>query len=249
MHGSILMSPPPSTLRILHVSDLHFRRAYFRWITAAARTGKYHAVAISGDLIGRLDVHGAEHQVAWIRKWITQSFPREVHLLISSGNHDGEDNDLPPLREWVGNLKLPNVTSDGQHLQLAQWNFECVPWSEVPVRGGPHQVTLCHAPPTGLPTAVSYPENVDFGDFELSELLRYPPPGYVPPCTILSGHVHRGKRPFARIGDCVSMNPSTGDSPTMPNFNVLTLGAEKQTAEWHASDGRREIVSLGKAHR
>lgn len=233
-------------LRVLHCSDLHFQKRWFDWIRQQYHL--YQAVVISGDLIGRAEGASMHEQVKWVTQWIA-NFPGK-RLILCSGNHDERPDDVPPaLQNWLGDLNYPHVTTDRQNVQIEDWNFECVPWDEMPQRGGPRQIAVCHCPPEGAKTAIVEPESVDFGDFELGDWLRQPQghasAAFPPPAIVLSGHIHRPRRWWDRVGvSSLSFNPGVGAlAPRgIPNHNILNLTAE--IAEWNSADGRTERISL-----
>ena len=233
-------------LRVLHCSDLHFEKSWFHWIRR--KSAFFQAVVISGDLIGRAGKISMHEQVNWVTEWIA-TFPGKC-LILCSGNHDERPDDVPPaLQNWLGDLNYPHVTTDRQNIQIEDWNFECVPWNEMPQRGGPRQIAVCHCPPEGAKTAIAEPECVDFGDFELGEWLRQPQGHasdelFPPAAIVLSGHTHRSRRWWDRVGTSYSFNPGVGAvAPRgVPNHIILNLTA--QTAELNSADGRTERISL-----
>lgn len=241
------MTTNMKSLRVLHCSDLHFEKRWFDWIRQQCHL--YQAVVISGDLIGRAGGVSMHEQVKWVTQWIA-NFPGK-RLILCSGNHDERPDDVPPsLQNWVQDLDYAHVTTDWQNVQVGAWNFECVPWGEMPLRGGPKQIAVCHCPPEGAKTAIVEPECVDFGDFELGEWLRQPQGHssdelFSPPAILLSGHIHRPRRWWDQVGACsLSFNPGVGPvAPRgIPNHNIVNLTAG--IVEWNSADGRTERISL-----
>lgn len=234
-------------LRVLHCSDLHFEKRWFDWIRR--QSPLFQAIVISGDLIGRAGKISMHEQVKWVTEWIA-TFPGK-RLILCSGNHDERPDDVPPaLQHWMRDLDYPHVTTDRQNVQIGDWNFECVPWNEMPMRGGRRQIAVCHCPPEGAKTAIAEPECVDFGDFELGEWLRQPQghasDGLFPPAAVvLSGHTHRPRRWWDRIGaSSYSFNPGVGKSVAVPNHIVLTLGGAVRSARWSAGQAPEEVIPL-----
>jgi Icc-related predicted phosphoesterase len=125
------------------------------------------------------------------------------------------------------------VLTDGQRRRLGDWNFESVAWNEMPIFGGTHNIALIHCPPTGTDTAISYPENVDWGDIELAEMLMHEDPDFVPHI-VLSGHVHRPRNWHDRLGSTLTLNPGVNQGAPWPNHIIIDLAA--RTAQ-HRSYG------------
>ena len=241
------MTTNMKSLRVLHCSDLHFEKRWFDWIRQQCHL--YQAVVVSGDLIGRVENVSMHEQVTWVTEWIA-NFPGK-RLIVCSGNHDERPDDVPPaLQNWIQDLNYPHVTTDRQSVQIGDWNFECVPWNQMPLRGGPRQVAVCHCPPEGAKTAIAEPECVDFGDFELGEWLRQTQDQgaaapFPPAAIVLSGHTHRARRWWDRIGEySYSFNPGVGASAPfeIPNHIILDLTA--RIAEYRTSGSPRDRIRL-----
>jgi len=216
-------------MRLLHVSDFHFNRDWFAWLELSAP--EYDAVALTGDLIGPAQVLAVEEQIVWLRSW-AESFP--APLLLCSGNHDFCEDWVPaPLQNWMRKIRSPMVLTDGQRRRLGDWTFESVAWNEVPIYGGNRNIALIHCPPTGAETAISYPENVDWGDLELAEMLMHDDPDFVPRI-VLSGHVHRPRGWHDRMGSTLTLNPGVNAGAPWPNHNIIDLA--DRTVE-HRSHG------------
>jgi predicted phosphodiesterase len=216
-------------MRLLHTSDIHFNRTWFNWLRLSAPA--YDAVALTGDLIGPAQVLAVEEQIVWIRHW-AESFP--APLMLCSGNHDFCEDWVPaPLRYWMRKIRLPMVLTDGQRRRLGDWTFESVAWNELPIIGGTKNIALIHCPPNGSETAISYPENVDWGDLELAGRLLHDDPDFVPHI-VLSGHVHRPRRWHDQIGSTLMFNPGVNSGAPWPNHIILNFTT--RTAE-HRSHG------------
>lgn len=242
------MTPMKTTnsVRVLVVSDLHFNKEWFDWVQKQAALHLHDGIIIAGDLIGPVWNCSAKDQVAWLTRWI-KTFPGK-RLVLCSGNHDQRPDDVPPaLQNWMEALDYPHVTTDRQNVDIRGWGFECVPWNAMPLRGGLKQIAVCHCPPEGAKTAINDPECVDFGDFELGEWLRRPlgRHGYPqPPYAVLSGHTHRRRRWWDRVGKTWSLNTGVGASVSVPNHIVLTLG-NVATAELWVGGTLTDKILLG----
>ena len=210
-------------MRLIHFTDLHFRKPWFRFIARVAK--HYDAVAITGDFLDSLSATPAVDQVAWITKWI-RKFPGQ-RLYVSSGNHDQERDDLPRnLQHWVTDLDFPHVSTDGDITSLGSTTVQCVGWGEQPQPCGPHSIALMHCPPAGAQTAIEEKSGTDFGDYELALTLLH---GFQPPELILGGHVSRPCHWNDLFGpNSLSTNPGCADGPRPPyiviDLTVRTAG-------------------------
>ncbi len=225
-------------MRILHISDFHFHRPWFRW--AAAQAKDFDAVAFSGDFIEATRAPAVESQIDWVRNWV-RDFPGR--LLVCSGNHDDRPFDVPTTcRGWIRKLTSPRVTADFGKATIGQWRFECVPWEGQPTQGGGDTIALMHCPPQRATTAISHPESVDFGDFDLAENLTAKMNA---PYLLLGGHVHRPRRWIARMGDSWSLNPGVDETRggSVPHHIVIDL--DRSLAIRHSATGDEERAFLG----
>ena len=222
-------------MKLLHVTDLHFHRPWFRWV--AAKAPCYDALAISGDLLNECSEIPFERQAHWVSRWLCQL---PVPTVVCSGNHD---IDVEGECEWL--RKLPEareqLTCDRGMLRLGRWTIEAVPWRGLPLRGGDHHVVVTHVPPAGAPTARGRADECDWGDPKLTRHLRDAADA---PWLILSGHEHEPMHWQARWRQTWSLNPlaKTEGSSTMPNHIVVDL--TKRTAAWRCGNGRRSLVRL-----
>ncbi len=212
-------------MKLLHLSDLHFNERWYGW--ACAQATRFDAVAVTGDLIEPRHRVPVPRQVEWLRDWMWR-FPRP--LILCSGNHDERDAQVPDqCRRWLANLQMSHVTTDEQRTTLGRWQIECVPWAAWPTAGGPDLIALMHAPPQGAATAISYPEGVDFGDFNLAENLKV---GLNAPRLMLGGHVHRPRRWHGRVSQSLSFNPGRNFDPQAPRPNHIVIDLDGGTAKW-----------------
>ena len=223
-------------LPVLHVSDFHFHLPAFHWCRRVA--ANFSAVACTGDFLDSSPDSStpAIDQVAWVTQWV-RDFP--VPLWLASGNHDHDREDLPRhLQRWVTKLKFKHVTTDGRRTTHGSWEVECVGWGEVPQAESRQCLALVHCPPAGAETAIESAFRVDYGDFDLGEILRH---GFQPPELVLSGHVHQRRRFYDRVGYSLSLNPGAARAKAAyPNHIILDL--DVRTAELvSATEGRKTV--------
>lgn len=223
-------------MRLLHVSDLHFNKQWFAWTKRVAKD--FDAIAITGDVIDSTSATPITRQIEWLIDWI-RVFPNS-RLLICSGNHDHEREDLPShLQHWMADLDFPHLATDGDITSLGATVVQCVGWGKQPQPCGPRSIALMHCPPAGGQTAIEEESGLDYGDYELALTLLF---GFHAPELILSGHVHRRRRWNDVMGpNSLSLNPGFADGPRPPHI-VIDLSV--RTAEFVRPNSPTESVSF-----
>lgn len=233
-------------MKVLFVADLHYALRQFDWVVANA--AKYEVVIIGGDL---LDLAGAleiDVQIVVIEKYLSR-LRQLTHLIVSSGNHDGDSRNAADesIAQWLLEVKMPQLFSDGDSIQFRDHLFSVCPWWDGPSGRAELEAQLAadalkkkrrwiwvhHAPPDGSP--VAWTGKKFAGDeYLLGWIQRYQPD------LVLCGHVHNapfyeGGSWIDRIGKTWAFNPGRqiGPQPTCVAFDL-----EKMTAEWIAIDGR-----------
>ena len=174
-------------MRLLHVTDFHFRRPWHDWLVNVAQS--YDAVAFTGDLLDMFPSAATDlyAQARWVRDWL-KTFP--VPIFLCSGNHDWWTAEIPVndpflCGGWLRQVAREGVYPDGSNLLFLGHRFICTPWIEKPLcMSTEPTVLLVHAPPLG--TAVSSDLGHEVGDPDVADALRTLPPGSL----VLSGHIH-----------------------------------------------------------
>lgn len=214
-------------MRILHLTDFHFRQPWFAW--AAKVAPDYDLVALTGDLLRCLGSSSTRTQTRWLKAWIAE-FPGR--LALCSGNHDEP-------ADWLHAVSRPNLLVDGGHMHLGSWTIESVGWGKMPTMGGPRHITLIHCPPAQSATAISWYDGSDWGDFELGQWLATTP-AQKRPRLILSGHEHTPLRWHDCLNGTWSFNPGIAIHGEVPRRIVIDLATG--VAERLGPDIRREQV-------
>lgn len=225
-------------MRILHVTDFHFRRPWFAWL--AARAGDYDAICFTGDLRDLFPnaPTGLSEQIRWTRDWL-QKFPGRLHLC--SGNHDwwlpdGRMAEGDPQGGWLRQTVRPGILVDGTSELFAGYRFICCPAVGIPAAPGPEPaVVLVHTPPLGTP--VSLDLGREAGNPEVTAAVFKLPEGSL----VLSGHVHDPQRWCHRLGPAWCFNPGVDFSAAEPNH--LVIDTAMRAAEF-SSRGFIETVFL-----
>ena len=72
-------------MRLLHVTDFHFREPWFHWL--AAQATNYDACCLTGDMLDMFPGSriGLRTQARWVRDWLRE-FPGQLYAC--TGNHD-----------------------------------------------------------------------------------------------------------------------------------------------------------------
>lgn len=204
-------------MRILHLTDLHGRRAWYRWLIHAAVS--YELICLTGDLIDH------ERDVPYVRRALRRL---RAPLALCSGNHD-DCLDLNSLRAerteptWV----------DGERFDFGGAQFRSLGWGEPLPRGKVVEVWLTHAPPRGTGTAWTR-HGIDFGDAEFRDVCA----AGAGPAIALTGHVHEPAAHCARIGRTLVLNPGWAGESKLPNFEMLDFkrGAVRHSAAERVTD-------------
>jgi Icc-related predicted phosphoesterase len=243
-------------MRLLLVSDLHYRLRQFDWLSAAAGDSALalDLVCIAGDLLDIRSAVPIEAQEVAVSAHL-RTLGERIPLLVASGNHDldGRDSAGEKAAGWLSRLRLPRVYVDSDSLMVGDTLFTVCPWWDGPIgqkalderleaeaaRPKRRWVWAYHSPPSG--SALSWDGRKEYGDSVLTEWL----PRFKPD-VVLTGHIHQA--PFAdhggwadRIGPTWLFNPGQqhGDVP-----EHVVIDFADGSATWFSSTGL-ETVRLG----
>lgn len=215
-------------MKILHVTDLHFRKDWFTWVEAQAKL--FDLVCISGDFIDLfLDwKHSPASQAKWVVDWLNR-FPSKI--AVCSGNHDWWEEsphvkDPMAFGRWLKN----GGTSDNESLELDGYLVYCKPWigGKVPESSKP-VILLAHGPRQGSPLAVGI--DGDNGDPEFEIITAGLPKDSI----VLSGHVHTAQGWYELWEGLHCFNPGTAKKDAgAPNFVIIDTNM--RTARLFAED-------------
>jgi Icc-related predicted phosphoesterase len=199
-------------MKILHVSDLHFTKHWYHWLSNEAPA--HDLLVISGDLLDLHNVTAHSKQIQWVSQWI-DSHPRPV--CVCSGNHDLEwdartERWTPAY--WLRAFDNPLVRGDGQRVMLDGLSLLTISCTTRP-KGAPADIWVVHAPPTN--TAVARrPSGRDAGDPDLVASVRSHTPRVV-----LAGHVHDPIHWHERTESTLYLNPGHTAGAPFPNHIIL----------------------------
>jgi len=230
-------------MRILLVSDLHYRLPQYDWLYDAVTD--FDVVVVAGDLLSLRSPVPVPAQAASVAALIRRIAGRG-RLLVASGNHDldGRDAFGEKSARWLADTQGPGLHVDGESLIVDTTLFTVCPWwdgdngrdalEERLARDAEREkdrwVWVYHAPPSGSPLA--WDGRREYGDDVVAGWIRR-----FTPDLVLTGHIHQA--PFAegggwadRIGDTWVLN--AGHEPArVPSRIVIDLAEGRAT--WTAS--------------
>ncbi len=227
-------------MRILVVSDLHYRLPHYDWLVGAAQD--VDVVALVGDLADVVSPVPIDVQSVVLGKYLSRLAEHTV-VLAASGNHD-LDGPGPAGEQVAGWLQQPrgiDVHVDGASVDLSGTRFTICPWWDGPetrevvgaqlaaaARDRPERwIWLYHAPPAG--TVLCRDGRREFPDHELAAWIDQHRPNIV-----LCGHIHQapwveGGSWHDRLGDTLVFNAGKQVGPVPPH---ITLDLDAGTADW-----------------
>ena len=156
-------------MKLLHVTDFHANRRWFRWVAEHAEG--HDLIACTGDFLDNCGADSLPTQVRWITAW-ARTLPRP--LLSCPGNQDVESTAAPVASgRWMTALPDDKAYSLSGHVERLGHTFVRAGWMEpIPeLRRG--DIVLAHAPPAGCFTATSKEGGADDGDLNLADALLY----------------------------------------------------------------------------
>ncbi|ABV38245.1 metallophosphoesterase [Shewanella sediminis HAW-EB3] len=208
------------TMKLLHVSDLHFNQAQFEWVSEQA--SHYDVLCISGDLLDDSwhQTASSEEQIDWITQW---TLTLQLPTFICSGNHDQLqlENNEQPSAHWLRNLKSNQLYLDNNIIDLGSYRFGCIPYENPNFHHFRDcDVLLHHVPPSKLKVAKQGGD--DWGCPDIRAAIQF---GELQAKYILCGHVHHPKARFSKFKNKFISNPGNNPSSEKPNFNSINLTA------------------------
>ena len=227
-------------MRILAVSDLHYRLPHFDWLTRVA--ADVDAVALVGDLADVVNVVPHHVQVVVLEKYL-EDLALRTRVLAASGNHDldGPGEHGEQMASWLRAAGHDGVHVDGASVDVGGTRFTICPWWDGPltrqavadqlaaaaVDRPARWVWLYHSPPAGTPLCRD--GRREFPDHELAAWIEQYRPEIV-----LCGHIHQapwveGGSWYARVGGTWVFNAGKQRGPVPAH---ITLDLDAGTADW-----------------
>jgi len=227
-------------VRIIAVSDLHYKLRHYDWLVEAA--SGVDVVALAGDLADLMSPVPFGVQVVVLDAYL-ERLAGHALVLASSGNHDldGPGEHGEQTAAWLAKPRPDRVRTDGTSTDLDGTRFTVCPWWDGPVtreqvaaqlteaaRDRPERwVWLYHAPPAGTPLCRD--GRREFPDLDLAGWIEEHQPDLV-----LCGHIHQapwvaGGSWHARLGRTLVLNPGKQMGGVPPH---VTIDLEAGTAQW-----------------
>jgi Icc-related predicted phosphoesterase len=227
-------------VRIIAVSDLHYRLAHYDWLVRAAADAD--VIALTGDLADVVNPVPMEVQVVVLAKYLNL-MASSAKVLAASGNHDldGPGALGEQVAGWLQRSGVGDVHVDGASVDVGDIRFTVCPWWDGPktrdavaaqlaaaaVDRPRLWIWLYHAPPAG--TVLCRDGRREFPDHDLAAWIAEHQPDIV-----LSGHIHQapwieGGSWHDRLGRTQVFNPGRQLGPVPAH---ITFDTEAATADW-----------------
>lgn len=226
-------------MRLLSVSDLHYRLPHYDWLVRAA--DDVEAVALVGDLADIVSPVPFEVQTVVLDRYLT-TLAQKATVFASSGNHDldGPGPQGEQVASWLQRAD-ERVITDGRSIDTDGMRFTVCPWWDGPATrdavgrqladaaaSAPQRwVWLYHAPPAG--TVLCRDGRREFPDHDLARWIEQ-----YQPWLVITGHIHQapwltGGSWHDRIGGTLIVNAGKQIGPVPPH---ITFDFEAGTADW-----------------
>jgi Icc-related predicted phosphoesterase len=236
-------------LRILLVSDLHYRLPQFDWVVRVAPS--FDLVVLAGDHLDISSPVSLDAQSVVVLKYLSLLHSAGV-VAISSGNHDltGPDARGEQTALWLSEARSVGVPADGDSLLLGDTLVTICPWWDGPASRAALDTKLAadaanrpkrwiwvyHWPPLGSPTC--WTGRRHYGDTDLGGWIDQYQPDMV-----LTGHVHQPPfRPDGawadRIGNTWVFNAGQQIGPIPARIEIDTTAA---SATWRSLLGGEDL--------
>jgi Icc-related predicted phosphoesterase len=227
-------------VRILAVSDLHYRLPHYDWLVKASEG--VDVVALVGDLADVVNAVPHTVQTVVLQSYLAELSSRAT-VLAASGNHDldGPGPHGEQVAGWLRDVAGDSLHTDGTSVDVDGTRFTICPWWDGPesknavgaqlaaaaVDRPERWVWLYHSPPAG--TVLCKDGRREFPDHDLAAWIEEHKPDLV-----LCGHIHQapwieGGSWHARLGDTWVFNAGKQPGPVPPH---ITFDLDAGTAEW-----------------
>ncbi len=227
-------------MRILVVSDLHYRLPHFDWLLGAAE--RVDAVALVGDLADVVSPVPHDVQTVVVTKYLGL-LAEQTRVFAASGNHDldGPGAHGEQVASWLRRLDRSGLHVDGSSVDIGDTRVTVCPWWDGPttreevaaqlaaaaIDRPARWVWLYHAPPAG--TVLCQDGRRTFPDQDLADWIAEHAPDVV-----LCGHIHQAPWTengswHARLGETWVFNAGKAIGPVPAH---ITLDLEARTADW-----------------
>jgi Icc-related predicted phosphoesterase len=229
-------------VRILSVSDLHYRLPHYDWLVRAADDPETDVVVLAGDLADVVSPVPIDVQAVVLETYLTTLSERAL-VMASSGNHDldGPGANGEQVAGWLHRMDSERVLVDGATADVDGVRFTVCPWWDGPVTRAEVDAQLAaaalarpefwvwiyHSPPAGTPLCRD--GRREFPDHDLAAWIDRHQPDVV-----ICGHIHqapwaKGGSWHARLGRTTVFNAGKQIGHVPPH---ITIDTEARTAHW-----------------
>lgn len=238
-------------MRVLAVTDLHYRLPLFDWLLEASQHAS--VVTVSGDMLDIVTPVPYEAQAVVVTAYLTR-LAEHTTVLASSGNHDLDGPGPTGEQEagWLHRIDSPGVHTDGASLDRDGVRLTVAGWWDgertraqvdrllhEAARDRPERwIWVYHSPPAG--TRLCFDGKRAFPDEALAAWVARHEPDVV-----LCGHIHQapwadGGGWYDRLGRTLVVNPGKQVGKVPPH---VWLDTDDATATWYGL-GERETIDL-----
>ncbi len=229
-------------MRILSVSDLHYRLLHYDWLVRAADDPETDVVVLAGDLADVVSPVPIDVQAVVLETYLTTLSERAL-VMASSGNHDldGPGANGEQVAGWLHRVDSERVLVDGATTDVDDVRFTVCPWWDGPLTRAEVDAQLAaaavdrpgfwvwiyHSPPAGTPLCRD--GRREFPDHDLAAWIDRHQPDVV-----ICGHIHqapwaKGGSWHARLGRTTVFNAGKQIGHVPPH---ITIDTEARTAHW-----------------
>lgn len=201
------------TMKIFHVTDLHFNQVWFEFIKD--KQNEFDVLCISGDLLdaygGKVDLYT---QIKLTTAWL-KSFTKP--LFVCSGNHDIA---LSYDENWLSEIE--GIYADNCVKNINGVKFGCLPYFYTDanfVKFAPCDVLLAHVPPAKTLTATTKNDK-DLGNVDLYRAIAQ---NFLHPKVMLCGHIHDPKEQIYKLKDTMIYNPGCDKKSIEPRYCIIEI--------------------------
>ncbi len=192
-------------MKILLVSDLHYRLRQFDWVVSVAPD--FDLIVMAGDHLDISSAVSLEAQSVVVLQYLALLREAGHRVVVSSGNHDltGPDLQGEQCALWLAQARAPGVSTDGDSILLGDMLVTICPWWDGPAgreatmtqfaadaaRRPERWMWVYHWPPADSP--VCWTGRDHYGDLDIADwIVKYQPD------LVFTGHVHQS--PFTPRG-------------------------------------------------
>lgn len=229
-------------MRILSVSDLHYRLPHYDWLVRASEDPTTDVVVLAGDLADVVSPVPIDVQAVVLESYLHKLADNAV-VLASSGNHDldGPGANGEQVAGWMRRVEADRVLVDGTSTDIDGVRFTICPWWDGPATRAEVDAQLAaaavdrpdlwvwiyHSPPAGTPLCRD--GRREFPDHDLAAWIEQHQPDVV-----ICGHIHqapwaKGGSWHARLGRTHVFNAGKQIGHVPPHVTIDTVAG---TAHW-----------------